>query len=140
MMNLEKYEKKNILSHFWSDVFHQANHVETATLCHEANSNRQEVTGNLTDSLSRVGLQKNNKKRSRGRKLKHAMFFQPYFAKAALESGEQLAALMCPHLRRQVWAPGRRKKVERDGEAAEAKLAVSGAAASRANPYTCVAY
>lgn len=55
-MNSEKYEKKKILSHFCSDVFHQANHVEIAMLRHEANSNRQEVTGNLTDSLSWVGL------------------------------------------------------------------------------------
>lgn len=112
-MNSEKYEKKKkILSHFWSDVFHPANHVEIAMLRHEANSNRQEVTGNLTDSLSRVGLRKDLAAQN-WNMLCFSSLILPKRRLRAESSLQRLCALICAD-KAGAWA---RKKVERDSEA-----------------------
>lgn len=81
--------------------------------------------------FNRLAFLGSSAKRSCSTKLKHAMFFHTYFAKAALQSREQLAALMCPHLCRQGWCLGEKESWKRwRGSASRGELTMSSTAAS----------
>lgn len=86
-----------------------------AMLRHKANSNRQEVTGNLTDSLSWVRLRKDLAAQN-WNTLCFSALILPKRRLRAESSLQRLCALICAD-KAGVWA---RKKVERDREAAEA--------------------
>lgn len=86
-----------------------------AMLRHKANSNRQEVTGNLTDSLSWVRLRKDLAAQN-WNTLCFSTLILPKRRLRAESSLQRLCALICAD-KAGVWA---RKKVERDSEAAEA--------------------